>query len=71
MDRTRLVWKVLNLAGNLSYRLGCQDWGELDVCVCVCVCVCVHVRACACGGVINTQVVVEADSSEPGEVNPP
>ena len=46
-------------------RLGGTRW------VCVCVCVCVHVHACACGGVINTQVVVEADSSEPGEVNPP
>ena len=69
MDRTRLVWKVLNLAGNLSYRLGCRDCRGLDVCVCVCVCV----YACALGGggVINTQVVVEADSSEPGEVNPP
>ena len=66
MDRTKLVWKVLNLAGNLSYRLGCRDWGGLDVCVCVCVCARAHV-----GGVINTQVVVEADSSEPGEVNPP
>ena len=69
MDRTRLVWKVLNLAGNLSYRLGCRDWRGLDVCVCVCVCVCMRVRLG--GGVINTQVVVEADSSEPGEVNPP
>ena len=42
---------------------------------CVCVCVCVHARARMrvhlWGGVINTQVVVEADSSEPGEVNPP
>lgn len=37
----------------------------------VCMCVCVYACALGGGGVINTQVVVEADSSEPGEVNPP
>lgn len=42
VDRTRLVWKVLNLAGNLSYRLGAQGCGGLDVCVSVSV----HVGGC-------------------------